>query len=95
MEVKKEVDEPMVPRAPPPPLLRNETLVNQGKNLMKSAASLIGRKDDKTEREFALNVCQNFLDRHQVEDCNISWFYHNNDVEEHLQDGPTYVIFHE
>ena len=88
----KDTDFPAVPKPPPPPTLRNETPLNQGKNLMKSAASLIGKEDDRIKKEFAFTVCQNFLHRHKVEDGNISWFYHNNDVEAFLQDGPTYVI---
>ena len=92
MELKKEVDLSVVPNAPPPPALRNEIPLNHGKNLMKSAASLIGKKDDKIGKEFAVNVCQNFLQRYKVEDGNMSWFCHNNDVEGFLQDGPTYVI---
>ncbi len=92
MEVKineKEIaDISGVPRAPPPPILKNKIPLNQGKDLTKSAATLLGKGNDKVARELALNVCQNFLHRYKVED-NISWFYHNNDVEACLQDGPT------
>jgi hypothetical protein len=106
MEVKfdkKEIHNiPAVPTAPTPPTLQNEISLSQGKNLMKSAASLIGKGDDKIMKECALNVimkecalnvCQNFLRRYETDGCNLTWFYHNNDVQAFLQDGPTYVMY--
>lgn len=93
MEVEKEVEEvcgiSVVPTAPPPPVLRNEMPYAQGKNLMKSAATLIGQGDCKSVKESALHVCQRFLACYKTEECGIAWFYHNNDVEDFLQDGPT------
>ena len=93
MEDKKEVENiSVVPKAPPPPTLRKEISSNKGKNLMKSAASLIGKGNDKVSKESALNVCENFVRRYETaESANISWSYHNNHVEAFLQDGPTYV----
>ncbi|XP_028398548.1 UPF0692 protein C19orf54 homolog [Dendronephthya gigantea] len=61
----------------------------QGKNLMKSAATLIGQDDCKSVKESALNACQRFLGRYKTEECGLAWFYHNNDVDAFLQDGPT------
>ena len=86
----------VVPPAPPPPIMRNEVFLEQGKNLLKCAASLIGKGDDKIAKESALNVCETFLTRHRCqtkESDDILWFYHNNDVEAYLQDGPTYVLY--
>lgn len=87
----------IVPSAPPLPNLPNDVPLTQGANLMRSAAKLIGKGDGKSASyyatESALDVCQKFVQRYERTcDCkNISWFYHNNDVEAHLQDGPTYV----
>ena len=93
MEDKKEVESiTVVPKAPPPPTVRNKISSNEGKNLMKSAASLIGQGGDVFSKESALSVCENFVRRYKTEEyVNIGWSYHNNHVEALLQDGPTYV----
>ena len=75
----------VVPTAPPPPNLPKKSPSSEGKNLMKCAATLIGKKMGKLIEESAFDTCRRFLDRYELkipeERNNISWFYHNNDVK--------------